>query len=270
MTKEKTKRKDGFLSAGKRDSYDIHFARYEQEESLEPLRKFLREKRYKVGDSTVTYRVLSSWDSAGLLPRGVNTKGWRRFSLPEIVWLEAIKRMRDFGVTFGEITKIKDAVMIWNEKVERYAEFEYYVSKALLSSDDPYIVVQKDGADIGTTHEIERSKILLGSRDMLLISLKSILGDLGYKPVKSDNLFALSNDEKEALFAIRRGGNKSVKLKTKNKTITEVDMSWMGESLSMKDVEKLLTEKGFYGGVEIKSENGSIVGKVVNQKKRPS
>lgn len=268
MPEQKKKRRDGFLAVTKQDAFFMHFADYEEKESLKPLRDFLREKKYTVSDTSTTYRVLSSWASAGLLPQGVNLEGWRRFTVVEAVWIDAVKHMRDFGVTFEEIVNIRKAVVKWDAKEQRYPEFEYYVSKALLSHDDPYIVVLNDGADIGSSQEIERAKMLSGSTSMLLVSLKVSLNSLGLAPEPPMTLLGLTQDEKEALYAIRSGGDKELALKVKDSKISELEVTEEIEVSNWERLKKELIRKGVYASSTSQIVDGKEVSKKVTRKKK--
>jgi DNA-binding transcriptional MerR regulator len=55
----------------------------------------------------LSYRVKSSWDKYGLIDSDRENLEWRRFSLLDAVWIEIIKRLRDFGFPLDSIKKLK-------------------------------------------------------------------------------------------------------------------------------------------------------------------
>ncbi len=251
------------------DSFLIRKSEYEESKKLESVRRSLQEKYYKVSNSTVTSRVLSHWDDLNLLPQGIKKDGWREFTLVELVWLEAIQRMRDFGLPLDKIKQTKDEVLDWDKQNKRYPIFEYYISRALGSEEDPYIVITKDAAGIGSSKEIEFSKLSNGSHNMLLISLKSILENLGLKVVKPMRLFALTSDEMELLHTTRSETVDKVQLKMRNKKIVEIESSEIPVDLPANfEIEKDFKDGKTYGNVITQYEDGKRRSIQVSRKRR--
>ncbi len=52
----------------------------------------LNEKKYAIKDTDASYRSINHWSSLGLLDdvREDNNKGWRKFSIIDIVWLRIL------------------------------------------------------------------------------------------------------------------------------------------------------------------------------------
>lgn len=170
-------------------SGDQRFALFQEE---------VRNRKYAIGDTNVKYRNLDYWEEKGLLPEGADTRGrgWRRFNLIEVVWIEALNRLREFGISVEKIAKVKDAVLEWNSNYGTYPNFEYFVAKAITQPEDPYVAMCRNGnAGILSSPELEVLKAGNEDRDFLLISIKSILSDLGIEVVHSQVLFCLSEEE---------------------------------------------------------------------------
>lgn len=169
---------------------------------ISTFKEEVRERKYSVGETNVSYRNLDHWEAKGLLPDGaaMQGRGWRRFNLIEIVWLETLSRLRNFGVSIDKISRIKEAVFEWNANLETYLLFEYYVAKAIVQTEDPYVAVGADGsAVLLVSSEIEALKADGTTYDILLISLKSILSDLGIEVERAQPLFCLTEAEADAL-----------------------------------------------------------------------
>lgn len=68
----------------------------------------VNEKRYTISDIGVTHRWITYWDKQGILLEEQETGKWRRFSLVDYVWLEAIKKMRLFHIPLPLIKAVRD------------------------------------------------------------------------------------------------------------------------------------------------------------------
>ena len=253
---------------------DLDYALYHEDERFAHVRAFVREKRYTASKTDVTYRVLSHWDAQGLLPAGMKESdgAWRRFNFIERVWLEAIKRLRAFGLSLETIARVQKQVMRWHEKSQFYPEFEYFTAKAWFSSADPYILVLANGdADVGVSGDIELGKILRGNKDMLLISLKSILKDMGIKRIAhADTLHSLTKEEIELLVKIRIENNSEVRVKTDEEgRITELESTkTITDPPPNYELQKQLKDKGMYGEVVTKYEDGKSRSVRITKKQR--
>jgi len=253
---------------------DLDYAFYHEDERFAHVRAFVREKRYTASKTDVTYRVLSHWDAQGLLPDGMEESNgsWRRFNFIERVWLEAIKRLRTFGLSLETIARIQKQVMRWHEKGQFYPEFEYFTAKAWFSSADPYILVLANGdADVGSSGDIELGKMLRGNKDMLLISLKSILKDMGIKRIaRADTLHSLTKEEIELLSKIHVECSEEIKVKTDGDgAITALETTnTITDPLPNYELQKQLKDEGVYGEVVTKYEGGNSRSVRITKKQR--
>jgi DNA-binding transcriptional MerR regulator len=216
----------GKLFIPRGDAFDLDFANYQLDDKFKKVRELMNDRRFTVGETDVAYRVINHWDQSGLLPEGVKGDGgWRKFTLPEMVWLKAMVRMRDFGLPLDKIARARNGAMRWSKQHEEYPYFEYYIAKAWFSGADPYILVTSDGeAEVATMAQIETAKLFLNSFDVLLISLKAILTEIGVNIAQVKILFALSKKETELLGNIRMESNNEVKVKIDDRgEITEIE-----------------------------------------------
>jgi len=262
----------GRLFIPRGDGFDLDFAHYQLSDDCQKVRDLMDDRRFTVGETNVAYRVVNHWDQSGLLPDGVpGDGGWRKFTFPEMVWLKSIVRMRDFGLSLENIALVKNGVMKWSEEQKRYTFFEYFVAKAWLSGVEPFILVTSDGeSEIATMDQIECAKILHGSFDVLLISLKDILNKMGAKTPKVKTLFALSDKEFELLSSIRLGNNSEVKTKIDNQgEITEIESTETTTSpLAPHKLKNQLEQDKMYGKVVTQYENGVPKSVQVTKRKR--
>ncbi len=252
---------------------DLDFVYYHNDAKFSQMRDAVREKIYTAKKTDVTYRVLSHWDKNGLLPEGMDEQigEWRRFTFIERVWLETVKRLRAFGLSLDTIVKVRKRVMRWSAKNQSYMDFEYFVAKARASGMAPYIVVLANGdADVASIKDISNSQEFLGHKDMLLISLKSILQGLGLKTTVAQSLFNLSPAEISLLAKIRLDGNNEVKVRADNEgRITELESTkTITDPPPNHELQKKIKDAGMYGEVVTKYEDGKSRSVRITKKQR--
>lgn len=234
----------------------------------------LNMRTYTAGNTGITYRVINHWDKSGLLPPGLKDKsGWRKFTLVELVWLKAIQRFREYGFPLDKIARVKKTVIEWNKSEEIYPIFEYYVARACQSKDDIFIVALVDGtAGIASSEDIEIMKLSHHkTNDMLLISLKSIVNELGIKVPNARPLKKLSDSEGEVLDEIRREGNKEVFVGINGGSIKDIVTTQVYgniESTTLSEIKNQLKAQQGFADVSVRYENGKAQSVGVKRRKR--
>lgn len=261
------------LTVGRGESFDLTLSSYfNGDEKTAETRRALNTRRFTVGETDISYRVINHWHANGILPEGVKdqTGGWRKFTFVEIIWMRAVTKLRDFGFSLENIAMVRDKIMQWEKKTEDYPLFEFYVVEAWTTHLDPYIICLSDGnAELLTSAEIERAKIIIGSKDMLLISLKSLLKEQKVTPKKPVTLFELSGKEIDLLSEIRLNGNKEVKVKVKNGHLDEIEMTKIyPEAPPLEDINRVLKQEGAFAEVVTKYESGKKQSAEVKTRKR--
>jgi DNA-binding transcriptional MerR regulator len=263
-----------FLTDGRGNAFIADFSTYLQDTKGEfkTTKEILNKRQYTVGKTNISYRNINHWGASGLLPEGVKDDGtgWRKFTFIEVVWVKILERLREFGFSIEKIAKARDTAMEWDANTDSYPIFEYYVIKAWASKADPYVVFLIDGtAEVLTSAEIEKQKVFSGSNDLLVISLKSVLKEMGRNPLKPYMLFELSDKEVDLLSEIRLEGNKEVKVKVKNGHLDEIEMTKMyPEAPPLEDINRDLKKGGAFAEVVTKYEGGKKQSAEVKTKKR--
>ncbi len=271
---KKQKEKPIFLTDGRGEAFIADFSQYrlDTKDEFKKTKDILNKRQYTVGKTNVSYRNINHWGASGLLPEGIKDDGtgWRKFTFIEVVWVKILERLREFGFSIEKIAKARDTAMEWDVNTDTYPIFEYYVLKAWASKADPYVTFLIDGtAEVLTSVEIEKHKLLSGSSDLLLISLKSVLKEMGRNPLKPHMLFELSSKEVELLEEIRLNGNKEVKAKIKNGQLDEIEMTKMyPEAPPLEDINRDLKKDGAFAEVVTKYEGGKKQSAEVKTKKR--
>jgi len=271
MVQKKKKITD--LVVGRGENFSVSFATYfTNDGKFKETREALNQRRFTVGGTDISYRVINHWHATGILPKGVSDDGvgWRKFTFIELVWLKAVSKFREFGFSLEKIAKVRDQIMQWENETENYPLFEFYIAEAWTTKLDPYIVCFPDGnAELLTSAEIERAKIIIGSKDMLLVSLKSLLKEQKMTVVPATILFNISPEELELLQAVRFNENKEVKAKIKNGNVNELEITKMyPEAPPLEDINRVLKQEGTFAEVVTKYEGGKKQSAEVKTKKR--
>lgn len=243
-------------------SVPFFFPDWQMDKKYLVMREKLRERKYTVKDTDTSYRLINHWEENGLIPEGVNIDnrqkegGWRTFTIVEMAWLKVIARLRDFGFPLERIAHVKSQVIHWNKKFGYYPSFEYALAQVLFSPKDTYLRVFSNGiAELVETGQIEMDKIISGSEDMLLISMRAILKELGLDFPELQNRLELSDEEFELFDEIRHGQHDEVRAKTKSGKIEELETTkTIAEPFSKREKELEIVEG--YGRVVAQYENG--------------
>lgn len=232
------------------------------------VRQSVNERKYSVGETDMTYRMINHWDQHNLLPESLRkNSGWRKFTLVELVWLKIIKHLREFGLPLNKIAQVKECILEWNEKNNTYDSFEYYIVESWKSTSDLYLMIANNGdAEIATLPEMKSVANMIGQHDVLLISLTTVIEEVGQKTQEKQDLFNLTDELKALLEEINSGGDKEIKLKIKAKKIAEIESTSKIAALLAGEIRKQMKDEKLYGEITIKFEEG--VAQLIEKKKR--
>ena len=68
----------------------------------------LNEKKHRLDKEMFSSRVINHWEKMGLIDSSRQVeKGWRRYNIIDLVWLDIIYELRKFGISLDHIQKIK-------------------------------------------------------------------------------------------------------------------------------------------------------------------
>lgn len=245
---------------------------YDDKPLLKKVSAFMNRPIFTAGQMPVSYRVLNHWDKAGLLPEGLISEGsWRKMTFVERVWVGVVAHMREFGVPLETIAKAKKHILRFDKKCKGYVMFEYYISRAVSTTDDPYVFMLADGtADVGNLEEVEPNKLADGSMSMLVISLKSVLKSLGEEAYTSKPLIGLSEEEAKIVEALRVSGDDELLVKMRDGNVVETQTSKIKHGKQkLSDVMSELKKGNAYADVTIKLQDGVPEMVKVSKKRRP-
>jgi len=239
---------------------------------LEELKKQLSEKKLSVKDSDISYRVINHWMAEGLISDArVEEKGWRKLSLFDLIWINAIVEMRKFGIPIPTLRQAHKGILkpISNRHKD-YNSFEMGVFLCL-QHEPVYLVVLSDGwAEVARKKDIEAS-LQLGfflEKSYLLISLNRCCENVlkGSGKANYPIGLVLNAAELEAIELIRRGELDSLEIIFKDgkpQTLKQ-HIKKIGANFDLNE----LTQKIEYGEITAKVQDGVIILAEVSNSKR--
>ena len=81
---------------------------YRRSEAAVIFAKQLHEQYLRLDNEDFSYRIINHWEKNGLLlnarPDG---KGWRRYSIIDVIWINIMGALRDFGYSIEALKKLR-------------------------------------------------------------------------------------------------------------------------------------------------------------------
>ena len=220
------------------------------------IRQF-NEKRYKVSNDSLSSRVITHWQSTGILSdERPNSKGWRKFSLSEQIWIACIVKLRKFGMDLTKIKKVKEELELYcyNEIESTFPRLDFYIAFAIATEKPVKLIVFNDGeALIGRQYDIDIAKQFgCISDDYITIDINKIVNQfLKNKQINTDYLdYAKSEIEKEVFHSLYIDNIKSLSVKLNNGKEYLVNKERILST--KKEMEALLNKLDFAEGSTIK------------------
>lgn len=240
------------------DGFLIALGHYlEEKEKGSKHVNFLTERKFTIKDTDSTYRVINHWASLGLLEdsRIDPTKGWRKFSLVDMVWLKVLVELRSFGVSLEKIKVGYEAIK------SKMTILECGVALCMMRKGINLIVFSD-----GYIEVIPRSAIMenesigyFKETAYLVISLNNCLSRILHNRDYSPTLdtFELSKKEIAVLAELRAGEYDEITVKMKNGDVDRIDTKakHIGEIGKLSDI----LNKVAFGEFRISKEDGKIV-----------
>ena len=157
-------------------------------------KKFLNEQKHKIGEEKLSSRVLNHWYEVGILeddrPDG---KGWKKFSISELVWIHIIIKLRGFGLDLARIKKVKEEIDIYNseDNLSKCPFLDFYIIVAMNTPLLVKLIVFESGeASINRQIEIDMANQLgMITEDYISIDLNRLIERFfKKKKIKTDYL----------------------------------------------------------------------------------
>jgi hypothetical protein len=152
------------------------------------------EGKYTIGGERISSRVLNHWCENGVIKDNrPNGKGWSKFSFSEVIWIEIVVKLRNFGLDLKRIREVKNQLDFYNieNNKSKCPLLDFYLTVALTSNIPIKLVVFESGeADIVRQIDIDLANELnCLIEDFILIDINKLLNNLlTKKEVKADYL----------------------------------------------------------------------------------
>jgi DNA-binding transcriptional MerR regulator len=239
------------------DWFDNHFWGFFTNENKSI--KFLNKPQNNFEHSSLSARVLTHWQSIGILDdTRENSKGWRKFSFSEQIWIKCIIRLRGFGMDLKKIKRVKHYLESYkSDKVySAFPELDFYITYAVATGSPVKLIVFSDGESLlSRQHEIDIAKQLGSiSEDFISIDINNMFNEmLRNKKINTDYLnYSKSKLEKEVYDSIYFDDINEVKISTSNGIEYHLDKSSI---VSSEGELKKLINKYPYGEAVTKIRN---------------
>ncbi len=251
------------------DWFDENFWRFFSNEN-NVIRQF-NEKRYKVPNDSLSSRVITHWQSTGILSdKRPNSKGWRKFSFSEQIWIACIVKLRKFGMDLTKIKKVKEELgLFFHNKIgSTFPILDYYIAFAMATEKPVKLIVFNDGeALIGRQYDIDIAKQFgCISDDYITIDINKIINQfLKNKQINTDYLdYAKSEIEKEVTKNIFQKGIRTIKLTIDNGNEYHLDQEFIIDS--KRELEGLFNKLKYAEKTE-KKIGKKIIYKITDKKR---
>ncbi len=230
--------------------------------SQKKIQARLSEKNIKQSNIHITSRLLNHWEKLGLIdderPDG---KGWRKFSICDIVWMELIHELRKFGFSNELIQNAKNDLIqrSTNKTISGNQLLQYNVGRVVCFRIPVFVLVFNTGEiEFASNQEASLAYSLETISNHIKIELNSIVQKLYKIDLTPENksMFVLSPKEIEVLEEIRTNGFGNINVELKDKEITSITTEHkFGKGTSISELMKDFPNQD----LEIKQRNGKVV-----------
>jgi DNA-binding transcriptional MerR regulator len=170
----------------------------------------LNDKSKRISAEDVSYRIVNYWEKEGLLISDrVDGKGWRKYSLLDILWLQLLVELRKFGYPVESLKKLKEKMTEVHplKKTEAFVNLEVYAAMAITNRVACWLHVLPNGNSFLTTQK-ERQALenagIFYNNSAINISLNYTLSQITKKDFSPiDQTEVIYDDEFELLSLMR-------------------------------------------------------------------
>jgi len=242
--------------------------------SAKAIKEKVNLQNHKVDDERLSSRVLNHWYKSGIIDDNrPNGKGWKKFSISELVWVQVVFKLRSFGLDLKRIKLVKYHIDKFNsiDTTSNCLLLDFYILIAMYSKIPVKLLVFESGqaeivrqVDIDIANEFE-----VISEDFIMIDLNKLLDKLFTKKKIKADYFGQMDANKKSVLA-QQIENSVSKENIQSVTIKVNDEDYIiGEKYFLKNRSKanaLMTMLN-YGELTEKRNAGKSTYQVINQKK---
>jgi hypothetical protein len=235
-------------------------------ETIEAFQKMINDKKFRVADTTLSYRQVNHLDNTNVLKdTRKDKKRWRKFSLKELIFLSIVKELRKYGFRDEQLKPLRNA--FFGKKNNELSDFAIgivfikFQMSLIINNENKVFFFD----DMGL-------RILLGKsqKSYLKINLNEVVNEI-WEKIGKDRIeyrtyedimasviddFDLDEKELEIMKLIRNKDYKSITIKRNNKEF--IVKGEKTDKFSEKDLLKIIKEKDF-GNINLVKRNGKVV-----------
>lgn len=196
--------------------YELGYADFYLSKNKTGINYYLNRKVRKLSNDEFTYRVINHWEKNKLIESNrENNRGWRKYSIMDLVWLNIIKELRSFGVSHELILNVKDSLSNNSSNDSEFPQMEYYVSLTLVNKPVYLLIFSNGEAHPLTEKEYQLNREYSSNINHLQINLNTILQRIlpekDLKPRYKEE-YEQTLEERKAIQLLRLGNYNEINL----------------------------------------------------------
>lgn len=244
--------------------------------------EFINTKVFSVADTPLTYRQINLMDTDNLLSKDRdNDKGWRKFSLKELIYIYIVSELKKFGFKHEQLSQLWMAFFKEHIASEDKKTGEIQINKGTgemvlgcvfggieitLCVDSSGQIVFYDPFNYSILYQNSKSQIHINVNNIT----NSLLAKYGYTQIPINdslqeaafnwNKVDMTHKEEKLLEVIRNKDYTTIEVKKKNGEVYLLHAGKVhdGENnVTMNDILKMVKEKDFQD-ISISKRNGKI------------
>ena len=275
MKKENIKARRNISFAS--DWFDMRFGVwFLHDNEAKKLKELICERKIRSNPESFSYRIINHWQEYGLIEdKRPDGKGWRKFSVSDIVWLHILTELRKFGYSIENLKKVKKEMELLTDskhKISEKALLDFYILHAMGTSEPVYLLAFQNGeALLFTKQELELAQ-MIGTIDgnYISINISELAANVFPKSMKRPDYYNnlnLNEQEEELVEFVRTSNVHRISVELKNGAIVSMD-GVIKEEVGSRLSDLLKLDK--FQEITIKSHKGSITKVERKIKRRPS
>jgi len=168
------------------------------------FRLWFNNKEHRISEDYLSYKLVNDWVKAGVIEDDRdNKKGWRLYSIMDIIWIFSALQLRFFGLPLNKIANIRKE-RFFSIGQCKYGELEYYTQLAFFKKNPVSILYfANDLAEICTGEEFSFNEIEPGISSHIRININMLLQDMFNTMTIKPKFQNFSEKEKKVIEAIR-------------------------------------------------------------------
>jgi DNA-binding transcriptional MerR regulator len=245
------------------DAFDVSVAGVRDSPDLDRILSGLRRKRFTLGRSETSSRVVNHWEAEGVVqdPREEG-KGWRRYSILDLTWLSIVRELRSFGLSTETLRAaqrdLNSPLLTARMLATPMRPLEFYVIRAMRREPVYFFCFAGGDVELAT----EREYALTGLIDPIADHVRIALNPLIQRFLPKLNLKAdhepgvvLTDKETSVLLALRDRRNSQVTVRMKGGVPDHLESRSEVEGRRIID----LLDDGPFLDLTVKQRDGKVV-----------